>query len=67
MIAFSYRYSASFPASNAPITMDLNTKFTLLFGILATVLAIIAIWAATKHKGWRCQCNNQPIVTNSFH
>jgi len=47
--------------------MDLNTKFTLLFGILATVLAIIAIWAATKHKGWRCQCNNQPIVTNSFH
>jgi len=44
--------------------MDLNTKVTLLFGVLATVLAIVGIWAALQYNGRRCQYNNQPIVTN---
>ena len=45
------------------IAMDLNTTFELVFGILATLLAIIAIWLAVSHRNRsRCMHGSLPMV-----
>lgn len=36
--------------SDLPQGMDLNTRFELAFGILATALAVVAVWLAYKQK-----------------
>jgi glucose uptake protein GlcU len=30
--------------------MDLNTSFELIFGVVATALAIIGLWLMVRHK-----------------
>ncbi len=30
--------------------MDLDTTFELLFGLIATILALLALWFTYKHK-----------------
>ncbi|KAK3058307.1 hypothetical protein LTR09_001385 [Extremus antarcticus] len=51
--------------------MDLDTTFELLFGLIATILALLALWFTYKHKDdilakieqWRHRPNDLP----SYH